>query len=259
MWGIIPAAGYGSRIQPLGFSKELLPIGRSNDGATHSLQPVINYVIERLVTGGASKLCLVASPDKSDIVKYLTHKILPVDSCYVFQPKPVGLVDAIFRPVSFVREDDVVMIGLPDTLWFPEDGFLQLSDDVPSLLMFPVSQPQLFDAVILDSEDNVIEVQVKISKPDTQWIWGAIKMPGDVYHALYRLWVKRGQVDEQVGSLINVYLAEGGVVKGIRRGESYIDVGTVPGYVEAVQMLDLRSKSQTEFTNHLQDRILVGA
>ena len=25
MWGIIPAAGRGSRIQPLAFSKELLP------------------------------------------------------------------------------------------------------------------------------------------------------------------------------------------------------------------------------------------
>ncbi|MDF2696362.1 MAG: Glucose1phosphate thymidylyltransferase, partial [Labilithrix sp.] len=27
MWGIVPAAGVGSRIQPLAFSKELLPVG----------------------------------------------------------------------------------------------------------------------------------------------------------------------------------------------------------------------------------------
>lgn len=27
MWEIIPAAGLGSRIQPLAFSKELLPVG----------------------------------------------------------------------------------------------------------------------------------------------------------------------------------------------------------------------------------------
>jgi len=33
MWGIIPAAGIGSRIQPLAFSKELLPVGSSiSDG-----------------------------------------------------------------------------------------------------------------------------------------------------------------------------------------------------------------------------------
>ena len=28
-WGIIPAAGCGTRIQPLAFSKELLPVGSS--------------------------------------------------------------------------------------------------------------------------------------------------------------------------------------------------------------------------------------
>ena len=27
MWGIVPAAGSGTRIQPLAFSKELLPVG----------------------------------------------------------------------------------------------------------------------------------------------------------------------------------------------------------------------------------------
>lgn len=32
MWGIIPAAGAGTRIQPLGFSKELLPVGSRFDG-----------------------------------------------------------------------------------------------------------------------------------------------------------------------------------------------------------------------------------
>lgn len=32
MWGIIPAAGKRSRIQPLAFSKELLPVGSRLDG-----------------------------------------------------------------------------------------------------------------------------------------------------------------------------------------------------------------------------------
>lgn len=32
MWGVIPAAGAGTRIQPLAFSKELLPVGSWSDG-----------------------------------------------------------------------------------------------------------------------------------------------------------------------------------------------------------------------------------
>ena len=33
MWGIVPAAGAGARIQPLAFSKELLPVGSRVDGS----------------------------------------------------------------------------------------------------------------------------------------------------------------------------------------------------------------------------------
>ena len=59
MWGIIPAAGIGSRIQPLAFSKELLPVGSRIDGATERPRAVSEYLIERMVRGGASKICFV--------------------------------------------------------------------------------------------------------------------------------------------------------------------------------------------------------
>ena len=36
MWGIVPAAGQGSRIQPLAFSKELLPVGSRRSIASSS-------------------------------------------------------------------------------------------------------------------------------------------------------------------------------------------------------------------------------
>ena len=41
MWGIIPAAGSGTRIQPLAFSKELLPVGGRVDGAFERLSAII--------------------------------------------------------------------------------------------------------------------------------------------------------------------------------------------------------------------------
>jgi dTDP-glucose pyrophosphorylase len=83
MWGIIPAAGNGSRIQPLGFSKELLPIGGTGSGETHTLQPAINHIIERLIVGGATRLCVIVSPEKADIMKYIAARRLPVDTCDV--------------------------------------------------------------------------------------------------------------------------------------------------------------------------------
>jgi len=62
MWGIIPAAGMGSRIQPLAFSKELLPVGSFLNGGSERPRAVSEYLIERMVKGGVRKICFVISP-----------------------------------------------------------------------------------------------------------------------------------------------------------------------------------------------------
>ena len=49
MWGIIPAAGLGSRIQPLAFSKELLPVGSRLDGEIERPRAVSEYLVERMI------------------------------------------------------------------------------------------------------------------------------------------------------------------------------------------------------------------
>lgn len=54
------------------------------------------------------------------------------------QPNPGGLCDAVFRSLSLVRPDEPVVIGLPDTNWFPSDAFKELPDDMLSFLLFPV-------------------------------------------------------------------------------------------------------------------------
>ena len=69
MWGIIPAAGYGTRIQPLAFSKELLPVG-SRSTASDRPRAVSEYLLERMLRAGADKVCFVISPWKSDILRY---------------------------------------------------------------------------------------------------------------------------------------------------------------------------------------------
>src|SRR3954452_13242139 len=98
MWGIIPAAGAGSRIQPLAFSKELLPVGSRLDGATERPRAVSEYLVERLLRAGAEKLCFVIAPGKSDILEYYGGGAIDSASvAFVVQPRPAGLCDALFR------------------------------------------------------------------------------------------------------------------------------------------------------------------
>ena len=118
------------------------------------------------------------------------------------QPTPPGLCDAIFRSAPLVRDDEPVLIGLPDTVWYPADGFCALPDDRLAFLLFPVDHPEFFDAVVVDENDNVSEIQVKQLDAASNWVWGAFKMPGRVLHELRALWRARDGRDEYIGTLV---------------------------------------------------------
>ncbi len=237
IWGIIPAAGAGSRIQPLAFSKELLPVGSRVEDGQERPRAVSEYLVERMIQAGASKLCFVISPEKADIMQYYGGRLWGADIAYVVQPAPLGLCDALFRAVPFIQAEDSVLIGLPDTIWTPADGFSQLSAEVLSFLLFPVDHPEYFDAVLLDEAGAVQAIDVKQKTVRSHWIWGGIRMPGAVLHALYELWCRPDRRDEYLGTLVNAWLAEGGQATGVRCGEAYVDVGTLNGYRQALRFL----------------------
>ena len=235
MWGIIPAAGKGTRIQPLAFSKELLPVSAHEEDGRRRPRAVSDYLMERLVIGGATRLCCVISPAKSDILGYYGGSAYGAPLCYCVQPEPLGLCDSIFRALPVIDPREPVMVGLPDTVWFPADGLRALPDDKLGFLLFPVEHPEFFDAVVTDEDGRVREIQVKQPGASSNWIWGAFKMPGAVFLELHELWRERR--DEYIGTLVNAYLAQGGEALGVRSGTSYLDVGATDGYFEAMRML----------------------
>src|SRR5215207_2871935 len=215
MWGIVPAAGRGSRIQPLAFSKELLPVGSRLDKGLERPCAVSEYLVERMIRGGADKICFVISPGKSDILEYYGAGYGEAAIAYVVQPQASGLCDAIFRATPLAA----------------------LPNDELSFLLFPVEQPEFFDAVVLDDEDRVLEIQVKQRDAASRWIWGAFKLPGRLLHELQRVWRDRRCADEYIGTLVNAYLAAGGKAVGVKAGQAYVDVGTLHGYRAAIGLL----------------------
>ena len=244
MWGIIPAAGSGTRIQPLAFSKELLPVGsHREDGGREQPRAVSEYIIERMVRGGVTKICFVISPVKTDILQYYRGAVRDASIAYVIQDNPAGLCDAIFRSLPLINPDESVIVGLPDTIWFPQDALTTLRDDRLSFLLFPVDNPELFDAVETEPDGRVKTIAVKSASSHSLWIWGAFKMPGRTMQHLQALWLKRGRRDQYIGTLINAFLADGGVAWTSRRGQSYVDVGTLNGYRRAIELL--RSDTQS--------------
>lgn len=240
MIGIIPAAGAGQRIQPLGCSKELLPVGSQLLEGLERPKAVSEYLVERMIAAGAEQICMVISAEKMDIVRYYAERNYAAEIFYVVQRQPQGLCDALFRAEPFARLHDKVLIGLPDTIWFPENAYLpalQLDNSDCNLVLFPVNNPSAFDAVVCDQLGYVEEVQVK--KPDARshWIWGAVTARGDSFHRLRLLWEARHRADEYLGDLLNAFIAAGNVVQGKFAGEIYMDVGTLEGYRNALDYL----------------------
>jgi dTDP-glucose pyrophosphorylase len=237
MWGIVPAAGLGSRIQPLAFSKELLPVGSRRDSGGERPRAVSEYLVDRMVQGGATRICFVVAPGKSDIVEYYGAEAGGVPAAYVVEPEPLGLCDAIFRAMPLIAPEEHVLVGLPDTVWFPEHGMRLLPDGGLSFLCFPVPDPERFDAVLSREDGEITEIRVKSRDPGSRWVWGAFKLDGATLRSLHSVWLERDRRDVYVGTLVTAWIAKGGCARAVRAGEAYVDVGTMSGYREAVRLL----------------------
>lgn len=245
MIGIIPAAGAGQRIQPLGCSKELLPVGSRYVDGVERPKAISEYLVERMIAAGATQICMVISAEKSDIVRYYAERSYAAGIFYIVQQRPQGLCDALFRAEPFARFHEQVLIGLPDTVWFPENAYrraVSCRRAEVNLVLFPVDNPSAFDAVNCDQQNFVTQVEGKVRDPHSHWIWGAITTSGQAFQELKLLWEARHRQDEYLGTLLNAYIGAGHMVCGHHVGETYIDVGTMQGYQRAQDFLRAQTR-----------------
>ena len=250
MIGIIPAAGAGQRIQPLGCSKELLPVGARVIDGVERPKAVMEYLVERMIAAGADQICIVISGEKTDIVRYFAERNYAAEIFYAIQNQPRGLCDALFRAEPFAPAHREVLIGLPDTIWFPENAYLTSLDLHPAadvnLVCFPVADASAFDSVVSDENGYVRRVDVKVRDYESLWIWGAVITSGAAFRDLKRLWESRHREDEFLGHLLNAYIEAGNSVRASHAGEVYMDVGTLPGYHAAQDFLRGLKPNATE-------------
>ena len=64
-------------------------------------------------------------------------------------------------------------------------------------------------------------------------------------HDLHALWLRRERQDQYVGTLVNAYLEAGGAAVWRARRKSYVDVGTLNGYREAIRLLERRKRRRS--------------
>jgi NDP-sugar pyrophosphorylase family protein len=179
-------------------------------------RPVIDRLVERMTAGGADEIRVVTRPDKSDVVHH-AHAI----GASVIEGEPRSVADSVFLGIRTLDEDDIVLIGFPDTLWEPVDGFERLvkslGDVDAALGLFRTADLARSDVVVLDDTGLVSEIAVKPNRPRSDLIWGCAAVRRRALQELER--------HTELGHLLDK-LARAGKVRGVQLSNSWLDVGT---------------------------------
>jgi glucose-1-phosphate thymidylyltransferase len=238
--GVVPAAGSGSRLGPLAYPKELLPLrfDRSTDG---TLQP--SLAIEHSLSAIAHadvKICgVVISPSKTEIVRYLgdgTRCGVPL--AYVVQPTPQGLVQAVHQvQAALGRHGDIFCLALPDTVFTPVTAlarvrryFIEAQLDL-ALGVFPTEVASHLGPVVIGQDGAVLRVLEKPPDPPCNNTWGIAVWAGAFSALLHDACPTRHvSVDVPLGVLFQRALELGLRVGAVSFEDgTYHDLGTVAG------------------------------
>ena len=218
--GVIPAAGHATRLQPLDCSKEVLPIqGR----------PVVDYLVERMRVGGCSGLRVVTRAEKQDLIEHCERIGADV---VLAEPATVG--ESIAAGAHGLAPDDIVLVGFPDTIWEPVDGYRRLVGGVldgceVALGLFRIRALDLVrsDVVVTDGSPRVVRVHVKPKRPQSPWIWGCAASRARALVGLDRAEWPGGHFDRLAREGVNV--------RGYELSDEWLDVGTKGALEEAMR------------------------
>ena len=165
MIGVVPAAGYATRLGALPCSKELLEIGG---------EPVIERIVRRLEVGGCSRIRVVTRPEKEDVRVYAEARGLEL---VLARPPHVGA--SVAAAIAGCDDGALVALGFPDTLWEPLDGFVTLREAVAGSIdvvlgLFDTPDAARSDVVVLDDDGGLVDILVKPENPPSKLIWGCL-------------------------------------------------------------------------------------
>jgi glucose-1-phosphate thymidylyltransferase len=186
-------------------SKELLNVGG---------RPVMDALVARM-RATADEIVVITRPEKVDVANHARALGLRV-----VEGHPSTVSESLLLGMRAAGADDTVLIGFPDTLWEPYDGFVRLVAGLAEadvvLGVFESEEPERSDVVVLDG-NCVTAVDVKPVRPRTRAVWGCAAARAAVLEGLAR--------HDEPGRLFDE-LAHDGRVRAIRFPGELIDIGT---------------------------------
>jgi glucose-1-phosphate thymidylyltransferase len=208
--GVIPAAGYATRLQPLSSSKEVIEVGG---------RPVIDYVIDRMRLARCDDLRVVTRPEKTDVIAHVQRRGARIVLGY-----PRTSSESFVLGIGRLAASDVVLLGWPDILWAGDDTYVTLVQAVEAghevvLGLFETADDlSRWDTVTVESDGRVIGVHPKASEPPSTVVWAPAAARRRALDGLERA--------EWPGSHFDGLCSQGVLIQGIRFPGTCTDIGT---------------------------------
>ena len=259
---IIPLAGLGTRLLPLTsvFAKELLPING---------KPGLEYILEECIEAGIKEVIFIISKKKMMIKKYFYNdkfyndiikkkndpniikeykKILKYKKMikFVFQDKPLGTGDAVYKTKKFITDKYFLML-LPDDLIIKKNcskSMIGVHKKFKTSVMasmkvnkHDVSRWGIYNIKKkIDKNNftinNVVEKPSIKASPSNNAVIGRYILPKKIFSKLMKL--KPGKSNEiHITDAIQELINDKEKFIGHNFNGKYLDCGTMNGYINS--------------------------
>ncbi|HTI73303.1 MAG TPA: sugar phosphate nucleotidyltransferase [Candidatus Limnocylindria bacterium] len=229
--GILPCAGAGTRLG-VPFAKELMPLP-SSDGVIH----VCDLSIRSMLQAGITRLVVVASHKKIEIVRYIESKYGRETRCETaFQShfpstgSSPGLFQAIAEGCRLAGPNDTLLLALPDVVIAPTDVLAELVGKLDATVdavagVFSVLDCRELAPVLTDQEGRITQV---LDKPDTSPVsntWGCLAWNSRTTQDI--LTQREANPDLAIGAWLNGALSRGVKMRAVEFPQAtFHDLGT---------------------------------
>jgi len=259
---IIPLAGLGTRLLPLTsvFAKELLPING---------KPGIEYILDECIEAGIKEVIFIISQKKIMIKKYFYNdkfykdiikrkkdpriiseykKILKYKKMikFVFQDKPLGTGDAVFKTKKFIKDKYFLML-------LPDDLIIKQNCSKSMISIHKKFNASIMASIKVNKKDvsrwGIYKVKKKINDknfvikgvvekpnikqaPSNNAVIGRYILPKTIFDKLKNLKPSKGgeiHITDAIQSLIN----DNYKFIGHNFSGKYLDCGTMKGYINS--------------------------
>jgi UTP--glucose-1-phosphate uridylyltransferase len=259
---IIPLAGLGTRLLPLTsvFAKELLPING---------KPGIEYILDECIEAGIKEVIFIISQKKKMIKNYFYNdkfykkiikkkkdpriineykKILKYKKMikFVYQDKPLGTGDAVFKTNKFIRDKFFLML-LPDDLIIKQNcskSMIKVHNKYNASVMASmivhkqnVSRWGIYKLNRkLDKKNylisNVVEKPTIKKAPSNKAVIGRYILPKKIFSVLKKQ--KPGKSGEiHITDAIQSLIKEENIFVAHNFSGKYLDCGSMQGYIKS--------------------------